>query len=156
MTKFLDLTAKESKIHLYVNIQVNIGYTHNSKPWFTFKFCNTNQEFNCQNIFKRESSKIANTYFFTSKNQARLSIFFFIPSKNQPRQQLLMKLNQDRDKSFDTKSLRSRISSKSCSSLSWIYQQLLIGSSSNYKLKLRGLNQNQNAWNEDDLQWKTI
>ena len=39
---------------------------------------------------------------------------------------------------------------------SWIYQQLLIGSSSNYKLKLRGLYQNQNAWNEDDLQWKTI
>ena len=38
---------------------------------------------------------------------------------------------------------------------SWISQQPLIGSSSNFKLKLRGPNQNQNAWNEDDLQWKT-
>ena len=36
---------------------------------------------------------------------------------------------------------------------SWISQQPLIGSSSNFKLKLRG--PNQNALNEDDLQWKT-
>ena len=47
-----------------------------------------NHEFICQNIFKQESSKIDNTYFFPSKNQARLSTFFFIPSKNQARQQL--------------------------------------------------------------------
>eukprot|EP00090_Calanus_glacialis_P022711 TRINITY_DN35004_c0_g1_i1.p1 TRINITY_DN35004_c0_g1~~TRINITY_DN35004_c0_g1_i1.p1 ORF type:complete len:101 (+),score=11.89 TRINITY_DN35004_c0_g1_i1:122-424(+) len=81
---------------IYINIQVNIGITHYFKPCFTFKFCKTyqdmfNQEFNFQNIFKQESSKIANTYFFPSKNQARLSIVFFIPSKNQARQQLLMK-----------------------------------------------------------------
>ena len=31
------------------------------------------QEFNCQKIFKRESSKIDNTYFFPSKNQERSS-----------------------------------------------------------------------------------
>ena len=44
---------------------------------------------------------------------------------------------------------------------SWISQQPLIGSSSNFKLKLRGPNQNQKymKWRrppmEDDLQWKT-
>ena len=50
-----------------------------------------NQELNFQNIFKQESSEIANTYFLPSKNQARFSNFFFIPSKNQARQQLLQK-----------------------------------------------------------------
>ena len=50
-----------------------------------------NQEFNFQNIFKQESSEIANTYFLPSKNQARFSSLFFIPSKNQARQKLLEK-----------------------------------------------------------------
>jgi hypothetical protein len=34
-----------------------------------------NQEFNCQNIFERESSKIANIYVFPIKNRVRLSNF---------------------------------------------------------------------------------
>ena len=38
---------------------------------------------------------------------------------------------------------------------SGISQQPLIGSSSNFKLKLRGQNKIKNAWYEDDLQWKT-
>jgi hypothetical protein len=37
---------------------------------------------------------------------------------------------------------------------SWISQQTLIGSSSNFKSKLMGPKQNQNPWNEYDLQWK--
>ena len=36
-----------------------------------------------------------------------------------------------------------------------ISQQPVNGSYSNFKLKLMGLNQNWNAWNEDYLQWKT-
>ena len=64
-----------------------------------------NQEFNCQNIFKQESSKIANAFFFSSKNQSRFSIFLFIPSKNQARQRFLERINQDRDENFDTKKL---------------------------------------------------
>ena len=59
-----------------------------------------NQVFNCQNIFKQESSKITKTYFFPSKNQARLSISFFIPSKNQARQQLLMKAQSRSGREF--------------------------------------------------------
>ena len=64
-----------------------------------------NQEFNCQNIFKQESSKIANAFFFSSKNQSRFLIFLFIPSKNQARQRFLERINQDRDENFDTKKL---------------------------------------------------
>ena len=47
-----------------------------------------NKEFNFQNIFKQESSKITNTYFEPSKNQARMPIHFFKPSKNQARLEL--------------------------------------------------------------------
>ena len=36
----------------------------------------------------------------------------------------------------------------------WIYQQPLVGFSSNFKLKLRGPNQNKSAWKEDDHRWK--
>ena len=80
----------------YINIQVNIGFTYSFEPFFPFKCCQTyqdmfNQEFNFQNIFKQESSEIANTYFLPSKNQARFSSLFFIPSKNQARQKLLEK-----------------------------------------------------------------
>ena len=41
---------------------------------------------------------------------------------------------------------------------SWIYQQPLIGSSSNYKLKLRGLNQNQKylKWRWSSMEGKKI
>ena len=38
---------------------------------------------------------------------------------------------------------------------SWISQQPLIGSASNFKLKLKGPNKIKNSWIEDDLQWKT-
>ena len=80
----------------YINIQVNIGFTFSFEPLFPFKCCQNyqdmfNQEFNFQNIFKQESSEIANTYFLPSKNQARFSFFSFIPSKDQARQKLLEK-----------------------------------------------------------------
>ena len=64
-----------------------------------------NQEFDCQKIFKQESSKIANTYFLPSKNQARMATLFIIPSKNQARPQLLEKINQDQDENFDNQKL---------------------------------------------------
>jgi hypothetical protein len=43
-----------------------------------------NQEFNCQNICKQESRKIANIHFFPSK----IVNFGNVPRKNQARQQL--------------------------------------------------------------------
>ena len=80
----------------YINIQVNIGFTYSFEPFFPLKCCQTyqdmfNQEFNFQNIFKQESSEIANTYLLPSKNQSRFLVFFFIPSKNQARQKFLEK-----------------------------------------------------------------
>ena len=50
-----------------------------------------NKEWNFQNIFKQESSKISTTHFLPSKNQARFLKYFFTPSKNQARQKLLEK-----------------------------------------------------------------
>jgi hypothetical protein len=100
ITKYLDLTAKDSKMYLrHPNLhKCSCKYWVNTlfKRCFTFKKLKTyqdmfNEEFNYQNIFKHKSSKIANTYFFPGKNQARLSIIFFIPSKNQARQLLLEK-----------------------------------------------------------------
>ena len=91
---------------------------------FSFKLCKTYEDLfkkklNFQNIFKQDSSKIANTYFFPSKTQARLSILFFITSKNQARQQLLEKAQSRSRQEFGMKkSLRSRFSSKSCYTLS--------------------------------------
>jgi hypothetical protein len=84
------------KTQSYINIQVNFGFTYSFEQFFPIKCCQTyqdmfNQEFNFQNIFKQESSEIANTYVFSSKNQARILIFSLIPNKNQARQKLLVK-----------------------------------------------------------------
>jgi hypothetical protein len=80
----------------YNPINLNIGFTYSFEQSFPFKCCQTyqdmfNQEFNFQNIFKQESSKIEKVYLLPRKNQARFSILSFIPSKNQARQKLLGK-----------------------------------------------------------------
>ena len=77
-----------------------------------------NQEFDCQNIFKRESSKIANTYFFPSKNQARLSIFLLHTKQESSKTTVAHEGSiKIETRGLTPKSSRSRISSKSCSSL---------------------------------------
>jgi hypothetical protein len=58
-----------------------------------------NQEISCPKIFTQEWSKIANAYFFPSKNQERKA-----QSKNQARSQLLERA-QDRDENFYTKKI---------------------------------------------------
>ena len=65
---------------------------HNPEQRFSL-LDKSNQQLNCQNVFKKESSKIANTYFLPSKSQAGISALFFIPSKNQARTQLQEKDN---------------------------------------------------------------
>ena len=90
--------------------------------FFPFKLCKTyqdmfNKEFNCQKIFQQKSSKIAITYIFPSKNQARMAICF-------PHQQESSKTTVARKDSIKIK-MRiltpkiswSTISSKSCPSL---------------------------------------
>jgi hypothetical protein len=85
-------------------------FKYSFELFFSFKFCKTyqdmfNKEFNVQNIFKQESSKIANTYFLPSKNQARMSVIFFKPSKSQARLQLLEKVQSRSRQEFDKKKL---------------------------------------------------
>ena len=74
----------------------------------------SNQEFNSQNIFKRESSKIVDTYLFPSK-----IVNFFLHTKQESSKTTVANegsIKIDR-RVLTPKSSRSRISSKSCSSL---------------------------------------
>ena len=93
------------RTQIFINIQVNIGLRYFFEPCFPVKVCKTYQDMFNQNIFKQESSEIANTYILPSKNQAIFSMFFFIPSKNEARQKWLRRVNQDWDQSFDTEKL---------------------------------------------------
>jgi hypothetical protein len=106
----------------YINIQVNIGFAYSFEPFSPFKCCQTyqdlfNQEFNFQNIFKEESCEIKNTYLLPIKQDFHV----FLHTKPESSK---TKFARDSSIEIETrvltpKSLRSIISSKSCSSLMW-------------------------------------